>query len=74
MLFPASPVTHHVTTPYPTIITSFIASYHISPYLKVLLNCIIRKPDIAYAKTKAQISFAVTVKLISSFVFATWIV
>ena len=28
----------------------------------------------AYAKTKAQISFAVTAKLISAFVFATWIV
>ena len=27
----------------------------------------------AYAKTKAQISFAVTAKLISAFVFATWI-
>ena len=29
---------------------------------------------IAYAKTKTQISFAVTAKLISAFVFATWIV
>ena len=28
----------------------------------------------AYAKTKTQISFAVTAKLISTFVFATWIV
>ena len=28
----------------------------------------------AYAKTKVQISFAVTVKLISTFVFATWLV
>ena len=28
----------------------------------------------AYAKTKTQISFAVTAKLISAFVFATWIV
>ena len=27
-----------------------------------------------YAKTKTQISFAVTTKLISAFVFATWIV
>ena len=34
-----------------------------------------RKPTghFAYAKTKAQISFAVTAKLISAFVFATWI-
>ena len=30
-----------------------------------------RKPTSAYAKTKAQISFAVTAKLISTFVFAT---
>ena len=28
----------------------------------------------AYAKTKAQISFAVPAKLISAFVFATWTV
>ena len=28
----------------------------------------------AYAKTKTQISFAVTAKLISAFVFTTWIV
>ena len=33
-----------------------------------------RKRDFAYAKTKAQISFAVTAKLISAFVFATRIV
>ena len=33
-----------------------------------------RKPDFAYAKTKSQISFAVTAKLISAFVFATRIV
>ena len=28
----------------------------------------------AYAKTKTQISFALTAKLISTFVFTTWIV
>ena len=33
-----------------------------------------RKLDFAYVKTKAQISFAVTAKLISVFVFATRIV
>ena len=33
-----------------------------------------RKPVFAYAKTKTQISFAVTAKLISAFVFATRIV
>ena len=33
-----------------------------------------RKPVFAYAKIKAQISFAVTAKLISAFVFATQIV
>ena len=30
-----------------------------------------RKPDFAYAKTKAQISCAVTAQLISDFAFAT---
>ena len=33
-----------------------------------------KKKILAYAKTKTQISFAVTAKLISAFVFATWIV
>ena len=33
-----------------------------------------RKPAFAHAKTKTQISFAVTAKLISAFVFATQIV
>ena len=33
-----------------------------------------RKPFFAYAKTKTKISFAVTAKLISAFVFATQIV
>ena len=32
-----------------------------------------RKPDFAYAKTKVQISCAVTAQLISTFVFASWI-
>ena len=32
---------------------------------------VVRKPFYAYAKTKTQISFAVTAKLISAFVFAT---
>ena len=38
------------------------------------MSRIVRKPDFAYAKTKAQTSFAVTAKLISAFVFATRIV
>ena len=33
-----------------------------------------RKPDLAYEKTKTQISCAVTAQLISTFVFATLIV
>ena len=33
-----------------------------------------RKLAFAYAKIKTQISFAVTAKLISAFVFANWIV
>ena len=35
---------------------------------------VVRKQAFAYAKTKTQISFAVTVRLISAFVFATRIV
>ena len=38
------------------------------------LSLIKRKPDFAYDKTKAQISFAVTAKLICVFVFVTRIV
>ena len=38
------------------------------------LSLVMRKPVFAYAKTKTQISFAVTAKLISAFVFATRIV
>ena len=40
----------------------------------VHLSPVMRKPDFAYAKTKTQISFAVTAKLISAFVFATQLV
>ena len=35
------------------------------------LSCIRREPAFAYAKTKMQISFAVSAKLISAFVFPT---
>ena len=47
-----------------------------SSNIKVLchLSLVVRKPVFAYAKTKTQISFAVTAKLISAFVFATQIV
>ena len=38
------------------------------------MSRVMRKPVFAYAKTKTQISFAVTAKLISAFVFATRIV
>ena len=38
------------------------------------MSHVVRKPDFAGAKTKAQISCAVTAKQISAFVFATWIV
>ena len=38
------------------------------------MSCIVRKPDFTYAKTKVQISCAVTAELISAFVLATWIV
>ena len=36
------------------------------------LRRIMRKPDFAYAKTKAQISCAVTAQLISDFAFAAF--
>ena len=38
------------------------------------MSRVMRKQQSAFAKTKTQISFAVTAKLISAFVFATWIV
>ena len=38
------------------------------------MSRIVRKPDFCLGETKAQISFAVTAKLISAFVFATRIV
>ena len=38
------------------------------------MSLVVRKPAFAYAKTKTQISFAVTVKLISAFVFAIYTV
>ena len=38
------------------------------------MSPVMRKPDLAYAKTKTQISFAVTTKVISAFVFHTWTV
>ena len=39
--------------------------------IKNQVSHIVRKPAFAYAKTKTQISFAATAKLISAFVFAT---
>ena len=42
---------------------------------RIYLSRVVRKPFFfAYATTKMQISFAITAKLISAFVFATWIV
>ena len=35
------------------------------------MSLVMRKPVFAHAKTKTQISFAMTAKLISAFVFAT---
>ena len=43
--------------------------------IKILvLNHVMRMKFFFHVKKKAQISFAVTAKLISAFVFATWIV
>ena len=47
---------------------------HFLALLLLFLSRDIRKSDFAYAKTKTQISFAVTARLISAFVFATRIV
>ena len=38
------------------------------------MSLFMKNQKFAYAKTKVQTSFAVTAKLISAFVFATWIV
>ena len=53
--------------------SSTMSIYYLS-LLGLELSRSIRKQTIAYAKTKAQTSFAVTAKLISAFVFATQIV
>ena len=42
--------------------------------LQMQMSLVVRKPFFAYAKTKTQISLAVTPKLISAFVFPTRIV
>ena len=52
----------------------FIYRYVKHPNFNPHLSRVVRKPDFAYAKTKTQIRFAVTAKLISAFVFATRIV
>ena len=44
------------------------------PYPISIFAVTLENQQSAYAKTKTQISFAVTAKLISAFVFATWIV
>ena len=49
--------------------------YNVDPLtLHFYMSLVVRKPDFAYAKLKTQISFAVTAKLISAFVFAIRIV
>ena len=48
--------------------------YYFLIYFLNHMSLVVRKPAFAYAKTKTQISFAVTAKLISVFVFATQIV
>ena len=51
------------------------SSVVISPYVREDMSRVVRKPAFCKnAKTKTQISFAVTAKLISAFVFATNIV
>ena len=43
-------------------------------FIAASMSHVMRKPDFCICEKKAQISFMVTVKLISAFVFATWIV
>ena len=52
-------------TAFRSVIDACIVSY---------MSGIMKNQIFAYAKTKAQISYAVTAQLISVFVFATWIV
>ena len=60
---------------YQSGVLGFQHSPYVDPSNKHLdLSRIVRKPDFSYAKTKAQISFAVTAKLISASVFTTRIV
>ena len=54
--------------------SKIVAGKIVNGYSRYTMGRIVRKPVFAYAKTKTQISFAVTAKLISAFVFATWIV
>ena len=53
------------------IFTAIKITLYCTSMLRYALSHVIRKPDFAYAKTKAQISCAVTAQLISAFVFAT---
>ena len=58
------------------VLNTFCLNKSLSSHLVCLNNHmsrIVRNQIFAYAKTKAQISFAVTAKLISAFVLATWI-
>ena len=52
----------------------FELSSNIIKYAPYFFCCVVRNRLFAYAKTKTQISFVVTVKLISAFVFAIGIV
>ena len=47
-------------------------NYYFESVRKINLSHVMRKPDFCIAKTKAQISCAVTAQLISAFVFATY--
>ena len=59
-------------------IRAFRSAFFSSPYIEYCIkhemSRVVRNQRSAYAKTKTQISFAVTAKLISAFVFATRIV
>ena len=51
-----------------------VISFHSSTIVSDYMSCVMRKPVFAYVKTKARISCAIIARLISAFVFNTYIV
>ena len=70
--FTLPPPLPYPTQPYPTLPSKNSNTYITKPAAVEL--CCHATALIAYAKTKTQISFVVTAKLISAFVFTNWVV